>query len=206
MATMASRVCAPALGIPQQRTVGSTRHHHAHATLLPAGLRSRSASKTVSLTPCPAFGGKDFNASTLSPIAPRRKFQCRAEASTAAELPGGDALPSKELSGFEKFVELLTTLFPIWVILGTLIGIYKPSAVTWLETDLFTVALGFLMLSMGLTLSFDDFRRCLRNPWTVGVGFVAQYLVKPILGFLIALVCNCLPSLASCDLRVAIPQ
>ena len=39
--------------------------------------------------------------------------------------------------------------------------------VTWLQTDLFTYALGFLMLSMGLTLTFDDFRRCLRNPWTV---------------------------------------
>ncbi|RWW19283.1 hypothetical protein GW17_00016684 [Ensete ventricosum] len=31
----------------------------------------------------------------------------------------------------------------------------------------FTVGLGFLMLSMGLTLTFEDFRRCLRNPWTV---------------------------------------
>ena len=39
--------------------------------------------------------------------------------------------------------------------------------VTWLETDLFTLGLGFLMLSMGLTLTFEDFRRCLRNPWTV---------------------------------------
>ncbi|EFJ24427.1 hypothetical protein SELMODRAFT_232260 [Selaginella moellendorffii] len=43
------------------------------------------------------------------------------------------------------------------------------------------------MLSMGLTLTFEDFRRCLRNPWTVGVGFLAQYAIKPILGFLIAL-------------------
>lgn len=42
--------------------------------------------------------------------------------------------------------------------------------VTWLETDLFTLGLGFLMLSMGLTLTFEDFRRCLRNPWTVRVN------------------------------------
>lgn len=87
--------------------------------------------------------------------------------------------------------------------------------VTWLETDLFTLGLGFLMLSMGLTLTFEDFRRCLRNPWTVrdnhwdkkenlsvlfsflrlfilflqvGVGFLAQYLIKPMLGFAIAMV------------------
>ncbi|CAM6090970.1 unnamed protein product [Calypogeia fissa] len=190
MATMAARICVPALGIPQlqQGSVGTSRRHHALATLLPAGLRSRAVSKTVSSTPASAFGWEEnFNASPLLPIAPRRKFQCRADASAAAEVPaGGDAVP-KDLSGFEKFVELLTTLFPVWVILGTVIGIYKPTAVTWLQTDLFTVALGFLMLSMGLTLSFADFRRCLRNPWTVGVGFLAQYCVKPILGFLIAL-------------------
>ncbi|PKA64539.1 putative sodium/metabolite cotransporter BASS2, chloroplastic [Apostasia shenzhenica] len=92
------------------------------------------------------------------------------------------------MSRYERIIELLTTLFPVWVILGTVIGIYKPAAVTWLETDLFTVGLGFLMLSMGLTLTFEDFRRCMRNPWTVGVGYLAQYLVKPMLGFVIAMV------------------
>ncbi|XP_002974205.2 sodium/pyruvate cotransporter BASS2, chloroplastic [Selaginella moellendorffii] len=109
-----------------------------------------------------------------------RPVECHAAASAGE-------IPEKELSTFERVVELLTTMFPVWVILGTVIGIVKPTAVTWLQTDLFTVGLGFLMLSMGLTLTFEDFRRCLRNPWTVGVGFLAQYAIKPILGFLIAL-------------------
>ncbi|WVZ10598.1 hypothetical protein V8G54_015128 [Vigna mungo] len=92
-----------------------------------------------------------------------------------------------ELSQYEKVIETLTILFPVWVILGAIIGICKPTAVTWLEKDLFTLGLGFLMLSMGLTLTFEDFRRCLRNPWTVGVGFLAQYLIKPMLGFAIVM-------------------
>ncbi|KAG6723796.1 hypothetical protein I3842_03G225200 [Carya illinoinensis] len=107
----------------------------------------------------------------------------------AATNLSGDG-PSKTpdgMSQYERIIETLTTLFPVWVILGTVVGIYKPAAVTWLETDLFTLGLGFLMLSMGLTLTFEDFRRCLRNPWTVGVGFLAQYLIKPMLGFIIAL-------------------
>lgn len=117
----------------------------------------------------------------------RNQFLCKADSNVLGDAGRGppEAIPGP--SQFEKVVELLTTLFPVWVILGTVIGIYKPSAVTWLETDLFTVCLGFLMLSMGLTLTFEDFRRCLRNPWTVGIGFLAQYLVKPLLGFLIAL-------------------
>ncbi|KAF2304585.1 hypothetical protein GH714_034078 [Hevea brasiliensis] len=109
---------------------------------------------------------------------------CKAATNVSGEVPDGK--PSG-ITQYERIIETLTTLFPVWVILGTIVGIYKPSAVTWLETDLFTLGLGFLMLSMGLTLTFEDFRRCLRNPWTVGVGFLAQYLIKPLLGFVIAM-------------------
>ncbi|KAL5729452.1 Sodium/pyruvate cotransporter bass2 [Ranunculus cassubicifolius] len=125
--------------------------------------------------------------SKISPVlqaSRSRQVLCKAEADLSGNVPS--SAPTG-LSPYENIIETLTTLFPLWVILGTIIGIYKPSAVTWLETDLFTVGLGFLMLSMGLTLTFEDFRRCLRNPWTVGVGFLAQYLIKPILGFLIAM-------------------
>ncbi|XP_077211806.1 putative sodium/metabolite cotransporter BASS2, chloroplastic isoform X2 [Tasmannia lanceolata] len=121
---------------------------------------------------------------SIVPTSKTRQFYCKADANVSGAVPS--STPS-EMSLYERIVELLTTLFPLWVILGTIIGIYKPSAVTWLETDLFTVGLGFLMLSMGLTLTFEDFRRCMRNPWTVGVGFLAQYLIKPMLGFFIAM-------------------
>lgn len=114
----------------------------------------------------------------------KSQFLCKAATSASGDVPG--STPSR-MNPYERVIETLTTLFPVWVILGTIIGIYKPAAVTWLETDLFTLGLGFLMLSMGLTLTFDDFKRCLRNPWTVGVGFLAQYLIKPMLGFVIAM-------------------
>ncbi|XP_041990748.1 sodium/pyruvate cotransporter BASS2, chloroplastic-like isoform X1 [Salvia splendens] len=119
---------------------------------------------------------------TLSLCSRNPTFYCKA--TTSGDFSNNT--PS-QMSQYEKIIETLTTLFPVWVILGTIIGIYKPSMVTWLETDLFTLGLGFLMLSMGLTLTFEDFRRCLRNPWTVGIGFLAQYIIKPMLGFLIAM-------------------
>ncbi|XP_021741610.1 sodium/pyruvate cotransporter BASS2, chloroplastic-like [Chenopodium quinoa] len=127
---------------------------------------------------------KSLSPIVVQPSRFRSLFLCKAATDYSGDVPSN---VSKEMSQYEKIIEALTTLFPVWVILGTIIGIYKPSAVTWLETDLFTLGLGFLMLSMGLTLTFDDFKRCLRNPWTVGVGFLAQYMVKPLLGFLIAL-------------------
>ncbi|KAJ7534846.1 hypothetical protein O6H91_12G017600 [Diphasiastrum complanatum] len=151
-----------------------------------------SASKEVSkkLT----FGKLDSKLLLASTIFNVPSRLCKEPAAGSAEITSSEELSDNSFekvapqgSTFDKVVETLTTLFPVWVILGTFIGIWKPSAVTWLQTDLFTLSLGFLMLSMGLTLTFEDFRRCLRNPWTVGVGFVAQYLVKPCLGFFIAL-------------------
>ena len=43
--------------------------------------------------------------------------------------------------------------------LGAALGISRPASLLWFKSDLFTYALGFLMLSMGLTLTFDDFRQ-----------------------------------------------
>lgn len=159
-------------------------------------LNMRSKTSVLSLEICElGIGAKSLRSSFLLPQLSGllhqtesignhgRRQLCKAETNAAGDVPSA---ASGELSQFEKVVELLTTLFPAWVIIGTLIGIYKPSAVTWLQTDLFTVGLGFLMLSMGLTLTFEDFRRCMRNPWTVGVGFIAQYFIKPLLGFMIA--------------------
>ncbi|KAH1248485.1 Sodium/pyruvate cotransporter BASS2, chloroplastic [Glycine max] len=118
----------------------------------------------------------------------RRNSQifCNATTDISGDIPES----AGELSQYEKVIETLTTLFPVWVVLGAIVGIYKPTAVTWLATDLFSLGLGFLMLSMGLTLTFEDFRRCLQNPWTVGIGFLAQYLIKPMLGFAIAMASN----------------
>lgn len=136
---------------------------------------------------CLSIQNKRFSPAIVQSSASRiSKIVCQAATNVPGDVPAS-ASSSSGMSTYERIIETLTTLFPLWVILGTIIGIYKPSAVTWLETDLFTVGLGFLMLSMGLTLTFEDFRRCLRNPWTVGVGFLAQYLIKPILGFFIAM-------------------
>ena len=51
---------------------------------------------------------------------------------------------------------------PAQVCLGAALGISRPQSLLWFKSDLFTYALGFLMLSMGLTLTFDDFRQVRR--------------------------------------------
>lgn len=46
----------------------------------------------------------------------------------------------------------------VWVTLGAILGVTQPATFDFLTADLFTYCLGFLMLSMGLTLTVDDFK------------------------------------------------
>jgi BASS family bile acid:Na+ symporter len=62
---------------------------------------------------------------------------------------------------------------------------------------MFTYMLGFLMLSMGLTLTVEDFKKCASNPVPIGVGYLAQYIVKPLLGFGISRAMGLSPALAT---------
>jgi bile acid:Na+ symporter, BASS family len=122
-----------------------------------------------------------------------RSVACCADASISAK---ASAASVEEPTAIEKFADKLATLFPLWVFIGAAIGIASPGAVTWFSSTMFTVGLGFLMLAMGLTLTFKDFQMCLERPAPILVGYFAQYLIKPMLGFLIAHVLNLPPALA----------
>eukprot|EP01026_Neomeris_dumetosa_P033988 TRINITY_DN2728_c0_g1_i2.p2 TRINITY_DN2728_c0_g1~~TRINITY_DN2728_c0_g1_i2.p2 ORF type:complete len:397 (+),score=56.03 TRINITY_DN2728_c0_g1_i2:104-1294(+) len=131
-----------------------------------------------------------------SRVVVNRKVVVKAE-STAAS---GSVVPEGD-DGFgakvEAFAETLTKMFPIWVFLGAALGVTSPESVAWLTTDLFTYMLGFLMLSMGLTLTFDDFKQCAANPLPIFIGYLAQYIIKPCLGYVIANAMGLSPALAT---------
>lgn len=53
-------------------------------------------------------------------------------------------------------------------------------------TDLFLpIAIGVIMLGMGLTLSLDDFKRIFIYPKAILIGVVNQIIVLPVVGFLL---------------------
>ena len=79
-----------------------------------------------------------------------------------------------------------TFAFPVWVLLASLLALWRPEIFTWFRGDLITLGLGLIMLGMGLTLEVDDFRRVLRRPAPIGLGVVLQYLVMPLMGWTVA--------------------
>lgn len=72
------------------------------------------------------------------------------------------------------------------MLLGGLLALAHPPLFTWFAGPAIIWGLAVIMLGMGMTLTVDDFRRVLAMPRAVAVGFVAQYLIMPSLGWSIA--------------------
>ena len=69
----------------------------------------------------------------------------------------------------------------------------------WMSTKQFEQGVGLLMLSMGLSLTLDDFRKCLQQPIPILLGFVCQYSILPILAFTISRLMS-LPASVACGM------
>ena len=57
---------------------------------------------------------------------------------------------------------------------------------TELETRLLGVMMMVIMLGMGASLTFKDFRIAFRKPQGILVGLACQYGIMPLLGYLLA--------------------
>jgi bile acid:Na+ symporter, BASS family len=80
----------------------------------------------------------------------------------------------------------LANLFPVWVLLASGLALFHPPLFAWFDSSFIVWGLAIVMLGMGITLSFDDFRNVLTMPRTIAAGFIAQYLIMPFLGWGIA--------------------
>ncbi|KAM1530111.1 probable sodium/metabolite cotransporter BASS3, chloroplastic [Malus sylvestris] len=77
-------------------------------------------------------------------------------------------------------------MLPFVVAATAIAALAQPSTFTWVSKDLYAPALGGIMLSIGIKLSIDDFALAFKRPLPLSVGFIAQYVLKPLLGVLIA--------------------
>jgi len=88
-------------------------------------------------------------------------------------------------STFQKVSDLLSNLFPVWTVLSAGLALSSPGYFSFLSTEKFTMLLGLLMFSMGITLTVEDFKRVLSRPGVVGIGFIMCYVMMPLLAFAI---------------------
>ncbi|KAH7297770.1 hypothetical protein KP509_25G011800 [Ceratopteris richardii] len=91
-------------------------------------------------------------------------------------------LPGNSNGDFSK---ALSTLLPYVVVATAIAALIKPSTFTWVSKDYYAPALGGIMLSIGIQLSVKDFNLVLTRPMPVFVGYIAQYVFKPLLGLIV---------------------
>ena len=91
------------------------------------------------------------------------------------------------MNSVERLFITLANLFPVWVLTGAGLALWKPETATWFQPHWIPYFLGLIMLSMGLTLSLEDFSRVLKMPKSILLGVGLQYTIMPGLGYALAL-------------------
>jgi|MDTA01.1.fsa_nt_gb BASS family bile acid:Na+ symporter len=85
-----------------------------------------------------------------------------------------------------QFFDRLANAFPAWVLIACGLAMIEPRLFTWFRGQAIVFGLAIIMLGMGITLSLSDFTRVTTRPLAIATGFIAQFLLMPMIGWGIA--------------------
>ena len=93
---------------------------------------------------------------------------------------------SVSMNQLHRISALLTKWTPAFVTAVAVFTYFFPDAFAWVKGNAQTSILGFIMLTMGLTLSKEDFRILISRPFDILIGVTAQYLLMPLIAWAVA--------------------
>lgn len=99
-------------------------------------------------------------------------------------------------AGVNRAAGLVTRLFVLWVALAAAAALLWPAGFAWFQ-PLIVPGLGLIMFGMGMTLTPADFKRVMEQPYPVGVGLLAQFLIMPLAAAAIAKIFGLPPAIAA---------
>ena len=100
------------------------------------------------------------------------------------------------MSVFQKLSRWLASNASWVVIAAAVFTFFLPSAFNWVRGNTQTVILGIIMLTMGLTLTTEDFKILARRPFDILIGACAQFFIMPCVAYLLVHVFQLEPALA----------
>ncbi|KAF6991818.1 hypothetical protein CFC21_008867 [Triticum aestivum] len=130
-------------------------------------------------------------APSLRPLRGILSSRCHAAARDPASAPS--QVPGGARAALVRVGEALSLGFPLWVASACALALWRPASFLWVTPTAQMVGLSFTMLGMGMTLTLDDLRTALLMPKELAAGFLLQYTVMPLSGYLISKLLN-LPS------------
>ena len=101
-------------------------------------------------------------ASRFTPFAPPARSAALVNAPLVVMQAVAAPEPSGAMGAFQKFSNVFSNMFPVWTLTVAILGLTVPAVFAGISTSSFTALLGMLMLSMGITLTIDDFKRVLQ--------------------------------------------
>ena len=100
------------------------------------------------------------------------------------------------LKTFQDLSRLLAGNASLFIIGVAVITFFVPDLFLWVRGTTQTVILGIIMLTMGLTLTTDDFRILAHRPLDILIGACSQFLIMPCVAYLLVHVFRLEPALA----------
>ncbi|KFK31950.1 hypothetical protein AALP_AA6G181000 [Arabis alpina] len=95
---------------------------------------------------------------------------------------------------YKKKISIMETLkqansfIPHAVLLSTILALLHPPSFVWFKPRYFVPALGFMMFAVGINSNERDFLEALKRPDALFAGYIGQYLIKPILGYIFGVI------------------
>ncbi len=90
----------------------------------------------------------------------------------------------------KKIASIIASNITLIVLAVTALSLFVPASFTWIAPSVITPMLGVIMFGMGLTLKPSDFKPVLLHPKDIAIGELAQFLIMPLLAWLICKLLN----------------
>lgn len=96
----------------------------------------------------------------------------------------------------QKISQLLASHTSLFIIAIAVFTYFFPQCFVWVKGDIQALILGIIMLSMGITLTVDDFKILVSRPLDILIGALAQYTLMPLIAFSLTRLCGLDTSIA----------
>ena len=105
---------------------------------------------------------------------------------------------------FKNISEELSGKASLFVILTAVVTFFFPVLFEWVKGNTQTVILGIIMLTMGLTLTPEDFKLLAKRPLDILIGAAAQFTIMPLVAFSLSWLFSQVPAFAPYSTAMAI--
>ncbi|KAK4422747.1 putative sodium/metabolite cotransporter BASS5, chloroplastic [Sesamum alatum] len=105
----------------------------------------------------------------------------------SAEWPSKYASEQPKIQEELSFLTILkgaNSFLPQVVLASTILALIYPPSFTWFTNRYYAPALGFLMFAVGVNSSEKDFLEAFSRPSAIFAGYIGQFVLKPLLGYL----------------------